>query len=111
VTRRAGSHLPATEKTRADLAELVPWLTSRQLEYWIARGWIIPDGMPAQGRPRSFTGAEKKVLRTMARLTRAGFPPRMAAQVARRAVTMADTHGRAVVHLAGGDLAIVIGDI
>lgn len=100
----------AARRAREELAALVPWLTSRQLEYWIERGWIIPDGRSVQGHPREFSAAEKKVLRTMARLVRAGFPAAVAAQVARRAVTVAED-GEAVVRLAGGGLAVVIEDI
>ncbi len=123
MTRRKGSQLAQARKTRAELFDpvtgLVPWLAPRQLEYWIEQGWIIPDGNPAQGRPRVFSDAEKKVLRTMARLVRAGFPAASAAVIARRAVTLAydasgayKGHGpEACVELAGGDLLLVIRDI
>jgi hypothetical protein len=116
VTRRKGSHLAQTERTRAELFDpvtgLVPWVTDRQLGYWIERGLIIPDGPPAQGRPREFSETEKRVLRTLARLVRAGFPAQPAAQIARRAVTLAGENGtEAAVTLSGGDLAIVIENI
>jgi hypothetical protein len=108
VTRRKGSRLPAAEKTRAAVA--AAGITGRQLEYWVEKGWIAPDGPAVQGHPRSFSGAECAVMRTMARLTRAGFPAPAAAQIARRAVAAA-RGGEAAVPLAGGDLVIVIGDI
>lgn len=112
VNRRPGSHLRQQEQTAAEVRALAPWLTPRQLEYWTEKGWIIPEEPPAQGRPRAFSAAEKKVLRTMARLVRAGFPAAMAAQVARRAVTVAYPDGdEAAVELAGGDLLLVIRDI
>ena len=111
MTRRPGSRLPAAERTAAELGALVPWVTPRQLEYWVARGWILAAGPPAQGRPRSFTGPELKVLRTMARLVRAGIPAQLAAQAARRAVTVADGTGTAAVALYGGDLLLIIRDI
>ena len=104
-------------RTRAQVAALVPWLTPRQLEYWVEKGWIIASGPPAQGHPRSFSAPEYKVLRTMARLVRAGFPAPVAAQAARRAVTLVfDSDGvqdgtEAVIGLAGGDLQLVIRDI
>jgi len=100
------------------VAALVPWLTPRQLEYWIERGWIIPADPAVQGHPRSFGAAELKVLKTMARLVRAGIPPRPAAQIARRAVTVACAadgtcpDGVSVqVALAGGGLVLVISDV
>ena len=120
MTRRTGTRRPAAARTAAELAALVPWLTPRQLEYWIEQGWIIATpaaGPPAQGRPREFSAAEYRVLRTMARLVRAGFPARVAAQVARRAVTLVfDSDGmqdgdEAQIALAGGDLLLVIRDI
>lgn len=108
--RRKGSHLEQAEKTRAEVAAL--GLTLRQVEYWTEKGWIIPDGNPAQGRPRVFSAPEMKVLRTMARLAHAGFPARVAAQVARRAVTVSWPDGDEVaVELAGGGLLLVIRDI
>ena len=110
MTRRAGFRVPAAARTSAEVAALVPWLTPRQMEYWVEKGWVIPDGPPAQGRPRAFSETEKKVLRTMARLVRAGFPAAVAAQAARRAVTVADG-GEAAVALYGGDLLLVIRDI
>jgi len=102
---------PQAARTAAQVAELVPWLTPRQLGYWVEKGWITAAAPASQGRPREFTGTELKVLRTMARLVRAGIPAAMAAQAARRAVTLADGTGTAAVALRGGDLLLVIRDI
>jgi DNA-binding transcriptional MerR regulator len=107
MTRRPGSHLPATEKTRAALAAL--GLTVRQLEYWIDRGWIVADGRPAQGRPREFSASERRVLAVMARLTRAGFPAATAARVARKAVSAAGQDSQVTVVLdADSSLLLVL---
>ncbi len=109
--RRRGSHLEQAARTRAELAEAVPQVTQRQLEYWVAKGWIIPDGPAVQGHPRSFSEPEKQVLKVLARLTAAGFGGALAAQVARRAVTAAGSavpgDGRAAIAL-DADLSLVL---
>jgi hypothetical protein len=88
--RRRGSHLEQTDRTRAELAALVPQVTYRQLEYWVAKGWIVPDGPQAQGHPRAFSDSEYRVLAVMARLVKAGLPGVLAARVARQAVQDAE---------------------
>ncbi len=107
--RRAGSHLEQAARTRAELAVL--GVTQRQLEYWVAKGWIVPSGTQVQGHPREFSEPEKRVLAAMARLVTAGFPGALAAQVARRAVTAAGSAipggGRAVISL-DSDLSLVL---
>jgi hypothetical protein len=87
--RRKGSRHPVTEATAAQVRDLVPWLTRRQLEYWVEKRFIFPAGEPARGHPRTFTDTEKRVLKTMARLVKAGLPAGLAAEAARAAVLMA----------------------
>lgn len=96
MTRRARKRA-AAERTRAELFDpvtgLVPWVTPRQLEYWVERGWIISAGPPSQGRPRVFSATEKRVLAVLARLVRAGFGAQQAAGLARTAVTISEQAG------------------
>ena len=60
-------------------------ISYRQLDHWIRRGWVIPDGeaSPGSGFPREWTDAEALVVRVMGRLVRAGLPPHMAHEIAR----------------------------
>lgn len=90
MSRRTGSRLPVAERTAAEIRELAPWVKPRQVEYWVDKGYIVPEGPPVQGHPRVFSDREKRVLRLLARLTRARIPARMAADAARTAVVIAE---------------------
>lgn len=97
MTRR-GRKREQASRTREELFDpvtgLVPWVTPRQVEYWIERGWIIPADPPSQGHPRVFSATEKRVLAVLARLVRAGLPAALAARVAREAVAQAQRYPR-----------------
>lgn len=86
MSRVPGSRLRQAERTEQEVRRVAPGLTSRQLEYWVTKGFVAADGPAVQGRPRSFSDAELAVISVMYRLVSAGIPARLAAQAARRAV-------------------------
>lgn len=59
--------------------------TYRQLDHWIRKGYIVPlNPNPGSGRHlRVFDRAEQRVINLMVRLVEAGFPPELAARLAR----------------------------
>lgn len=60
-------------------------LTYRQLDYWVRRGWIVPE-RPEQvstGHHRTFSVREFVVIERMDRLVQAGVVPEVAARLAR----------------------------
>lgn len=67
----------------------IPWVTERQLGYWVEQGWVRPVNPGTRsrgpGNGRVFSDEEGRVLVAMARLVRAGFRPSFAAKIARRA--------------------------
>jgi DNA-binding transcriptional MerR regulator len=93
-----------TAATAARVREAVPWLTRRQLEYWVEKGFVVPAGPPSRGHPRVFSGAELRVLAVMGRLAAAGLPAELAARAARAAAELAAEAGadRAAVRLGDG---------
>lgn len=97
MPRREGSRLPQTVRTSAEVAEVVPELTRRQLEYWVEMGWVRSAEPPSRGHPRTFSDTEKRILGTMYRLVEAGFPARNAAWIAREAVKLAERHPESAV--------------
>jgi len=63
-------------------------ITYRMLDFWERSGYLKPDriwrgGRRGSGSPRSWPKAELDVARRMGRLTRAGIPAALAAEIAR----------------------------
>ncbi len=75
------------------LVDTLP-ISYRQLDHWISRGWINPDGAanPGSGNARAdFTGTERTVLEHMAALVADGVTPARAAVAARELATTGRT--------------------
>jgi hypothetical protein len=71
-------------------------ITYRQLDLWTRRGWVIPSREgegEGPGYRRIWSEPERRIVRVMARLVRAGIGPAAAAGIAREAVKQ----GRRVV--------------
>lgn len=60
-------------------------ITYRQLDYWVRKGYLRPEGesSPGTGTARQWPPAELDIARRMGRLVAAGFPPERAAAFAR----------------------------
>lgn len=70
--------------------------TYRQLDYWIRKGYLRPDGAGSgQGSKRTWPRSEAQIARLMARLTAAGMEPIAAASAARRLAPLLE-HGQPV---------------
>ncbi len=73
---------PARGMSGADL--LAAGLSTRQLVYWVDRGFIRPDNPnPGSGRALWFAPAEVRIALVMAELVAAGFGATAAARLAR----------------------------
>jgi MerR HTH family regulatory protein len=79
----------------------VPWITYRQLDFWVRKGYINADS-PGSGYTRSFSHRELRVLKAMARLVQAGFPAQKAAELARSAITDVGSAGALRIKLGEG---------
>src|SRR6202034_2058296 len=100
---RTGSCLlPRKGLVSTEAADLVPWISYRQLDFWCSKGYVH-GATSGSGSPRVFRPAEKRVLVVMARLVRAGFPAALAAKVARVADEAAGPDGTCAVQLTGED--------
>ncbi len=60
-------------------------MTYRQLDFAVARGWLVPedDANPGSGRRRRFPHSELAIARLMVKLGDEGFEPAAAARIAR----------------------------
>lgn len=96
------------------LDALIPWVSQRQLGYWVSRGYVVPRNAGPAGRGpgngRVFSPAEALVLLTMARLVRAGLAAGKAADAARVAVLVAGPDGSASVEIDPG-ITVTIGGL
>src|SRR5215469_13674133 len=79
----------------------IPWVTERQLGYWIDKGYVVPQdrGHRGPGGDRVFSHDEARVLTVMARLVRAGLSAQRSAELARLAFAGSGLSGVAVVPL------------
>lgn len=69
---------------RGDRGDVPTEPTYRQLDYWTSQGYLRPDvASPGSGYVRQWPAAERRIAATMARLTAAGIPPKVAHDVAR----------------------------
>jgi DNA-binding transcriptional MerR regulator len=66
------------------VAEQIPGITYRQLDYWTRRGFLEADSAtPGSGRYRSYSQIEVLVATLMVRLIEAGFTVEAAHSIAR----------------------------
>jgi hypothetical protein len=69
---------------------LVPWISERQLGFWVEKGYVrTRGGVRGTGNVREFSEHERRVLVAMAKLVATGVQPAKAAVMARKGVIAA----------------------
>lgn len=58
-------------------------ITFRQLDHWVTKGWLHPDGGSGSGNERYWSPSESIVAADMGMLNRFGIPPALAHRIAR----------------------------
>jgi DNA-binding transcriptional MerR regulator len=83
-------------------------LSKRQVVHWVDRGYLTPsNGRPGQGVHLTFEPAEVEVARIMALLVGAGFTPKAAHDIARRA-QQSPAMGSIKISLTTGGRSLVV---